>query len=146
MPRLIVPSSGGGTKLMRTLRAAGDGEALAEGVVGGTTGDGAEGPAEGVLEMSTEGVAEGVTAGGGVSCAAILPNDPIATRIAMHHAVIPSAVDGSPGTTFNAAWRDILASLDMTKEIKGNTANSHLGKGYRAVRNRRGRLRPFFPR
>ena len=153
-----MPSSGGGTKLMRTLRATGDGEALAEGVVGGTTEDGAEGLAEGVLKMSTEGVAEGVTAGVGASCAAILPNDPIAIKIAIHHAVIPSAVEAAtqrteserPGFPFRGAsleaWRDVSAWLDMTREIKGNTANSHSGKDYRAVRNPRGKFRRFFPR
>src|SRR5712691_5153678 len=65
MPRLIVPSSGGGTKLSRTLRA---GEALGEG----------ESDSSGV----SEGAKEAVGIGGGDSCAAAI------NAVAIHNAAI----------------------------------------------------------
>jgi hypothetical protein len=138
MPRLIVPSRGGGTKLMRTLRTIGDGEGVAAGAVEGTSEGVVDAVAEGVGEIVSEGTA-GVV---GISWALTSPNEQ-AIRITMQTAVASSAVEGFRLATIKAAWRDVSASLDMTREIKGNSASLSSGRDYRAVRNRKEKLRPF---
>ena len=123
---------------MRTLRAIGDGEGVAAGAVEDTSEGVVDAVAEGVGEIVSEGTA-GVA---GISSALTLPNEQ-AIRIAMQTAVAPSAVEGSRVATFAAEWPDVSALPDMTREIKGNTASSSSGRDYRAVRNRKEKLRPF---
>ena len=139
MPRLIVPSRGGGTKLMRTLRTVGDWEGIA---AGGAVEGMSEGEADAVAEGVGEIVSEGTAGVAGISWDLTWPNEQ-AMRITMQNAVAPSAVEGSRVATFTAAWPDVWASLDMTREIKGNSASLSSGRDYRGVRNRKEKLRPF---
>ena len=123
---------------MRTLRVIGEGEGVAAGAVAAMSEGVVDAVAEGVGEIVSEGTA-GVV---GISWALTSPNEQ-AMKIAMQIAVAPSAVERSRVATFAAAWPDVWASLDMTREIKGNTASSSSGRDYRAVRNRKEKLRPF---
>ena len=123
---------------MRTLRASGEGEGVAAGAVEGAS----EGVVDAVIEGAGEIVFNGTAGVVGISSALTLPNEQ-AIRIAMQTAVAPSAVEGSRVATFAAAWPDVWASLDMTREIKGNSASLSSGRDYRGVRNRKEKLRPF---
>ena len=122
---------------MRTLRAIGDGERVATGEVEGTSEGIVDGVGEGVGEIASEGIAEA----GGISWALISPNEQ-AMRITMQNAVAPT-VEGFRVATFKGARRDVAASFDMTREITGNSASLSSGRDYRAVRNRKEKLRPF---
>ena len=122
---------------MRTLRSIGDGEGVAAGAVEGTS----EGEVAAVAEGGGEIVSEGTAGVVGISWALISPNEQ-AMRITRQTAVAPSAVEGFRVATFKGVRRDVSASLDMTREIKGNSASLSSGRDYRAVRNRKEKLRP----
>ena len=127
MPRLIVPSNGGGTKLMRTLRA-GELEGVSSGAGGGVV------DSFGEIERAgdSSGGAEGV--GVGDSCAA-----PTETKIAVRSAKLTLVVMSSEVETSRTFSENIQRFLDFARNDKWprcKIASSGLEKGCRAIHSR----------
>ena len=155
MPRLMVPSKGGGTKLMRTLRAA-ETEGICPGAGGGVV------DSFGEIERAGDSSGGAEAIGVGDSCAA-----PIETKIASRSekltlVVMSSEVETSRTFSENIqrltrSSPDSLAAtlaaqpsmslvplaplLDFARDDKWprcNIASSRLEKGCRAIRSRAG--------
>ena len=131
MPRLIVPSNGGGTKLTRTL-LAGEAEGVCTGAGGAVMDSSGEIEGDGDSTGSVKGVPVGD------SCAAVTE-----TQMATTNAKLTLVVMSSEVETSRIFSEDVERFLDFARNDKWprcSSASSRLEKDYRAIRSRTGIL------